>query len=233
MASLSDKLSQIFQGIRQVQAYGMEKHEQDRAGEAIDQVKKLNIKAVQIGNLSTPVNEILVGIIFFAIIAYGGYQVKDGTMTAGQLISFLGAFIMAYEPMKKLAKLNNIIQTGLGAAERVFEMLDRPSTIQSPKRGKKWTQKTPNIIFNAVNFHYEDGEEQALSDLSFIAKSGKVTALVGPSGGGKSTIMNMIPRFYDPQSGAVTIGGEDITKLNLKFLRENISPRLTRHHDLR
>lgn len=223
MADLSDKLSQIFQGIRQVQAYGMEEYEKNRAQKMINNVKNLNIKSVRVGTLSTPVNEILVGFIFFGIITYGGYQVNDGTMTAGQLISFLGAFIMAYEPMKKLAKLNNILQTGLGAAERVFAMLDQTPLIISPKRGKKWTQKKPEITFDNVSFQYETAETSALNAVSFTAKAGKVTALVGPSGGGKSTIMNMIPRFYDTASGEIRIGDVPINKLDLPFLRTNIA----------
>ena len=118
MALLSDRLSQIFQGIRQVMAYGMQDHESRRAGDAIENVKRLNIKSVRISNMSTPVNEILIGLVACGIIIYGGYEVAEGRMSAGQLISFLAAFTMAYEPMKKLAKLNNVIQMGLGAAER-------------------------------------------------------------------------------------------------------------------
>ena len=193
MADLSDKLSQIFQGIRQVQAYGMEGQEEDHTASAIDRVRKLNIKSVQIGNLSTPVNEILVGIIFFGIITYGGYQVRDGMMSAGELISFLGAFIMAYEPMKKLAKLNNIMQTGLGAGERVFDMLDTVPTIVEPQDGKQWdVHHKPDVVFDDVSFAYETGDdERALSGVSFVAKSGTVTALVGASGSGKTTAMAM------------------------------------------
>lgn len=223
MADLTDKLSQIFQGIRQVQAYGMEEHEKTRAAQSIDQVRKLNIKSVQIGNLSTPVNEILAGLIFFSIITYGGYQVKEGIMTTGQLISFLGAFIMAQEPLKRLAKLNNVVQTGLGASERVFEMMDLVPSITPPKRGQKWKDKTPDVTFKDVTFTYETGEDKALHGVSFTAKSGKVTALVGPSGSGKSTIMNMIPRFYDPSGGTVSIGKIDVKKLDLPFLRNNIA----------
>lgn len=223
MADLSDRLSQIFHGIRQVQAYGMEEYERANAGKAIDRVKKLNIKAVQIGNLSTPVNEVLVGIIFFAIITYGGYEIKDSAMTSGQLISFLGAFIMAYEPMKKLAKLNNILQTGLGAAERVFDMLETKATITNPPNGTQWKTKTPNIIFKDVSFSYQDTDEVALKNIAFTAKHGTVTALVGPSGGGKSTILNLIPRFYDPDAGAIKIANQDIKECDLSFLRSQIA----------
>ena len=225
MADLSDKLSQIFQGIRQVQAYGMESQEEEHTSAAIDRVRKLNVKSVQVGNLSTPVNEILVGIIFFGIITYGGYQVRDGMMSAGELISFLGAFIMAYEPMKKLAKLNNIMQTGLGAGERVFEMLDTVPAIVGPENGKVWEQgHKPDVVFDDVSFAYETGEdERALSGVSFTAKPGTVTALVGASGSGKTTIINLIPRFYDCIGGAVRVGGIDVKDIDLAFLRQNIA----------
>jgi len=120
VAVLSDKLSKVFQGIRVVKAYGMEEHERERAAVSIMAVRKMNIKAVRVGQLSTPVNEVLVGIILFGVIIYGGFQAAEGEMTAGQLGAFLTAFIMAYEPMKKLARLNNAIQMGLGATERIF-----------------------------------------------------------------------------------------------------------------
>ena len=223
MADLSDRLSQIFQGIRQVKAYGMENHEITRAGGMIDQVKRLNIKAVRIGNLSTPVNEIMVGIIFFGIITYGGHHVREGTMTAGELISFLGAFIMAYEPMKKLAKLNNILQTGLGAAERVFDMLDQNPSILSPAQTKPFKRKRLDIAFENVTFRYPESDTDALQDVSFSAKPGKIIALVGPSGGGKSSIMNLIPRFYDVTTGAIKVAGTDIRDLSLQDLRGNIA----------
>ena len=224
MADLSDKLSQIFQGIRQVQAYGMEDREAAHTAQAIDRVRKLNIKAVQVGTLSTPVNEILVGIIFFGIITYGGYQVKDGAMSAGELISFLGAFIMAYEPMKKLAKLNNIMQTGLGSAERVFEMLDRQPAIINPDQGQVWADgDKPSVVFEDVHFAYAQSDDMALDGISFEASPGSVTALVGASGSGKSTIINLIPRFYDAQGGQVRVGGQDIKGLDLPFLRQHIA----------
>ena len=223
LGSLSDRLSQIFHGIRQVQAYGMEDFERQRAGEAIDTVKKLNIKSVRIGNLSTPVNEILVGIVFFGIILYGGYEAAEGRMTAGQLGAFLAAFTLAYEPMKKLAKLNNTMQTGLGAAERVFAMIDLPPTIQNAADAVTFSNKAPDIEFKNVQFQYEETDLKALDKISFVASSGKVTALVGPSGGGKSTVMNLIPRFYDVQDGDVEIGGQAIKNLSLVSLRQHIA----------
>lgn len=221
--NLTDRLSQIFQGVRQVQAYGMEKAETERGAKVIERVRDLNIKSVKIGNLSTPVNETLIGIVAGGIIVYGGYQISAGVMTTGQLISFLTAFTMAYEPMKKLAKLNNALQMGLGATERVFQMLDTAPGIEDKLNAKTLKVANPDIKFESVSFSYNGAEEKALHDISFVTKPGKVTALVGPSGGGKTTIINLIPRFYDAQSGAVCIGGEDVRDLSLSSLREHIA----------
>ncbi len=223
MAGLSGILSQIFQGIRQVKAYGMEEYEKDRAGQVIDRVKKLNIKSVRIANMSAPVNETLVGAVLMGVIVYGGYQTSSGTMTAGQLAAFLAAFMMAYEPMKKLARLNNTMQMGLGAAERVFALLDTPAHIQNRPGAQILDVKTPEIAFDNVEFKYEETLDKALNKINFIASAGKVTALVGPSGSGKSTVMNLIPRFYDVQGGAVRIDGQDVRNLTLESLRAHMA----------
>lgn len=228
--SLSAVLTQIFQGVRQVKAYGMEGFESERSGEVIDKVKEINIKSVQVGTLSTPFNETLVGLAVMGVIAYGGWQVLEGVQTVGSLMSFIGAFALAYEPMKKLARLNNTIQMGLGAAERVFDMLDRRPEIADRSDAETLNVTQPEIRFDAVSFHYgvpaSEGDAaiiRALDHVSFKAPAGKVTALVGPSGGGKSTIINMIPRFYDPQAGAVMIDGRDIRDFTLKSLRDHIA----------
>lgn len=222
--NLTDRLSQIFQGVRQVKAYNKEHFERERAGELINRVKKLNIKSARVGNLSTPVNEILVGIVAAGIITYGGYQVVEGSMTTGQLGAFLAAFIMAYEPMKKLAKLNNALQMGLGAAERVFDMLSIKPKIRNKRGAKDLITKKPAITFDKVSFQYESEKNiKALNNVSFKAESGKVTALVGPSGGGKSTIINLIPRFYDVTEGRVQIGSQNVKDIKLESLRKNIA----------
>lgn len=223
MASLSDILSQIFQGIRQVKAYGMEGYEMQRAGKAIDLVRKLNVKSAQIGNLSTPVNEVMVGLVLMGIIGYGGYQALNDQMTAGQLASFLAAFIMAYEPMKRLAKLNNTLQTGLGASERVFTLMDRDIGIKEKPEAQILIAPHPEIRFSDVEFKYEDSDAKALNSISFVASPGKVLALVGPSGGGKSTIINLIPRFYDVMGGKIEINGHDIRDVSLSSLRQHIA----------
>lgn len=223
VANLSDHLAKIFQGIRVVKAYGREEYENERAAESIMIVRKMNIKAVRVGALSTPVNEIMVGLVLFGIIVYGGFQASQGQMTPGQLGAFLTAFIMAYEPMKKLAQLNNSIQTGLGAAERIFQIIDQKSAITQSENPKRLKAPKPEITFQNVSFQYDETDIKALHDISFTAQNGKVTALVGASGSGKTTIINLIPRFYDVTEGTIEIDGQNIRDLTLDSLRHHIS----------
>ncbi len=223
LGGLSDLLSQAFQGIRLVKAYRMEEYEVNKVSVAIHKVRDLNIKSIKVATLSTPVNDILVGMVFAAIIAYGGYEVMAGRTTAGNLASFIAAFTLAYEPMKKLARLNNTLQIGLGATERVFEMLDRKSPIQDKENPLTLDAGALDITLKDVEFSYDDTDSKAVSGVSFTAKAGQVTALVGASGSGKSTIMNLIPRFYDVRCGAVMVGGHDVRDLSRGSLRDNIA----------
>lgn len=223
MGGLSDLLSQSFQGIRVVKAYGMEDYEILKIGTAINKVRDLNIKSVRLSTLSTPVNEVIVGLIFAGIIIYGGYGVMQGHTSAGELGSFLAAFIMAYEPMKKLARLNNSLQVGLGASERVFAVLDDRPSIKNSIDAQDIKLSAPSVHFENVGFVYDGADIPALDDISFEAEAGKVTALVGVSGGGKSTIMNLIPRFYDVSEGAIKISGHDVRDITMQSLRDHIA----------
>ena len=222
-ANLSDRLSQIFQGIRLVKAYGMENHERETTGKFIGRVRGLIMKAVRIANLSTPVNETLVGIVVLGIIVYGGYQVAAGESTAGQLMSFITAFTMAYEPMKKLARLNNSLQMGMGAAERIFDMMDIKAEVQDIYDAKDVQLHQPEIIFDQVQYQYDDDEKKALNGVSISLPAGQVTALVGRSGSGKTTIMNLIPRFFDTTAGQIYVDGIPINEISLASLRKNIA----------
>lgn len=223
IGALADQLSQIFQGIRQVKAYGMEEYESRRAELAIRRVRGLIMKSVRIGTMSTPINEALVGLALCGMIVYGGYQIADGQTTIGSLISFITAFSLAYEPIKRLAKLNNTLQTGLGAADRVFEMMDMAPAIIAKPDARILPRIVPSIHFGNVSFAYPNADRKALSNVSFDVPAGQVVALVGPSGGGKSTIMNMIPRFYDVAEGRIQIDGIDVRDLTLESLRGNIA----------
>ena len=222
-AGLSDRLSQIFQGVRLVKAYGMENHERAIAEKTIYRVRSLVLKSVRVSNLSTPVNETLVGLVVFGIIVYGGYQVAAGESTAGQLLSFITAFSLAYEPMKKLARLNNTLQMGLGAAERVFDMIDKEVMIKDKENAKHVTLNKPQIKLQNVHFRYDEDDHRALKDVSITMPSGQVTALVGRSGSGKTTIMNLIPRFFDVTDGQVLIDNINVQDINKSSLRSNMA----------
>ncbi len=223
ISHMTSGLAQTFQAIRQVRAFGREKFEEKRALQTLVKVRDLNIKNTKTSNLSTPINDVLVGVILFGIISYGGFQVVKGTSSAGDIMSFIAAFLMAYEPMKKLAKLNNNVNVGLGAADRVMQVMDTPVGIEKNKRAPALkTKKAMDVEFSGISFAYDDGET-VLNDVSIIAKAGQVTALVGPSGGGKTTILNMIPRFFDPVGGSVFINDQNTQKVSLKSLRENIA----------
>lgn len=222
-AHLMGVLTQIFQGVRQVQAYGMEEHEKIKAGQAVNAVRDLNIKSVRIGNLSTPINETMVGLVTFAVIVYGGHRIAAGLLTPGELISFIAAFGLAYEPMKKLAKLNNSLQLGVGAAERVLDMMAQKPHILSAPNAVELSCTKPTITFDHITFSYEGQETPALNDISFEAHAGQVTALVGASGSGKSTLLNLLLRFYDPQQGKILIDGQSIQNLTIPSLRRHMA----------
>lgn len=223
-ANLMGVLSQIFQGIRQVQAYGMEEREKRRASDAVMRVRNLNIKAVRIGNLSTPINEVLVGLVVFGVVVYGGYRIAEGELTPGGLISFIAAFSLSYEPMKKLAKLNNSLQLGMGAAERVQDMMSQTTGIIEKVDALPLQVKAPSITLDHVSFWYNnDDEVQALNQAVIEVEAGKVTALVGASGSGKTTVLSLVLRFYDPQLGRVLIDGVDIRDVTLASLRRQIA----------
>lgn len=224
LSVLTDKLGQTFQGVRQVKVNNKEYFETIRMGEVIDHMKRLNKKSVRVGNLTTPVNDLFVGLILFALVSYGGFAVMDQSMTPGALVTFIAAFLLAYEPMKKLSKLHVQLNTGLGAADRIFDALDTKSKVTDKKSAKALVlDSSPSIKFSNVVFAYEGEKSKALNGVSFTAAKNKKIALVGPSGGGKSTILNMIPRFFDPQKGGIEINGQDISKVTLRSLRDHIA----------
>jgi ATP-binding cassette, subfamily B, bacterial MsbA len=223
--TLTETLSQILQGIRLVKAYGQEKFEQERGERTITKVRSLIVKSVRLGSLSTPINETLVAIIIFGLVVYGGTRVFDDAMSPGDLMAFITAFILAYEPMKKLAKLNNSLQMGMGAAERVFEMIDLPVHVRTLEGSKTENVKTAEFDFEDVSFGYEEDEAlvEVVQGMSCHIPAGKMTALVGPSGAGKSTVMNLLLRFYDVKSGVIKLNGTDIREWDLGHLRQQMA----------
>jgi subfamily B ATP-binding cassette protein MsbA len=219
---LTTLLDETFQGVRYVKAYAMEAYEKLRAGQAIEAVFRLNYKGARTRSLLHPIMEVLGGLAIVAVLLYGGHQVIAGTKAPGSFFAFITALLLAYEPVKRLAKLNANLQEGLAAAVRVFALLDREPEIRNAPGAAPLSIKGGSIGFEGVTFSY-DAASPALHDVSLEVPAGKTVALVGPSGAGKSTIMNLIPRFYDVDAGRVTIDGQDLRGLTLQSLRAQIA----------
>jgi subfamily B ATP-binding cassette protein MsbA len=219
---LTTLLDEAFQGIRHVKAYVMERYESKRADEAIEEVFRLNQKSARVSNIIHPVMEALGGFAIAAVILYGGSEVIGGDRDAGSLFTFIFALLLAYEPLKRLSKLNAMLQNGLAAAQRIFALLDQAPEIVDAPDAKPLRITGGSVRFETVHFSY-DGAKAALHGVSLEAPAGKTVALVGPSGAGKSTILNLIPRFYDPESGRVSIDGQDLRGVTLDSLRSAIA----------
>jgi len=222
LARFSGLLQQTFQGVRQVKANNMQAYEIRRANQAVTRLYDLNISGYRLGALTLPLTEILSGVAICAVLLYGGYQVMRGANTPGALFAFITAFILAYDPMKKLARVSQQTQTGLAAAERVFAVLDRPVGILDAPAAVPLAAGDAKIAFENVRFRYPDGT-LALDGVNLRADAGRMVALVGPSGAGKSSILNLILRFYEAESGQVVINGQDVRGVQLQSLRDHIA----------
>jgi subfamily B ATP-binding cassette protein MsbA len=216
-------LDQTFQGARHVKAYGMEKYEEGRAGLLIERVVKLINRATRIRSAASPLMETLGGVAVAIVILYGGHQVIEGVRTPGTFFSFVTALLLAYQPMKNLAGLNANLQEGLAAAQRVFSILDIEPTIQDAPGAKPLVIRGGEIRFTGVRFAYDGGGQPALAGIDLTVPAGKTVALVGASGTGKSTILNLIPRFYDVSAGQIAIDGQDLRGVTLGSLRAAIA----------
>jgi len=222
MAELTTLLSQTFQGARHVKAYGMEAYETARAARLVDRVSELMMKAARIRSAGHPIMETLGGIAIVAVILYGGWQVIEGARTTGAFFSFVTALLLAYEPMKRLTQLNAGLQEGLAAAERVYQVLDEPPKIVDRPGAKPLSISGGAIRFEDVRFAYRP-DKPALDGVTLDIPAGKTVALVGPSGGGKSTILNLIPRFFDADSGRIAVDGQDVRDVMLASLRNSVA----------
>ena len=219
---LTTLLDETFQGARHVKAYTMEEQETLRATGAIEKIFVLTRKAARVQAISRPLMETLGGIALALAILYGGSQVIEGSMTTGELASFLAALLAAYKPMKNIANLNATLQQGLAAAQRVFTILDLRPQISDLDSARPFTKIHGDITFENVHFRYT-AKGTALQGIDLDIAAGKTVALVGPSGAGKSTILNLIPRFYDTQTGTVRIDGHDVRDVTLESLRAGIA----------
>tara|TARA_B100000945_G_C20416560_1_gene615459 strand:+ start:333 stop:2075 length:1743 start_codon:yes stop_codon:yes gene_type:complete len=216
-------LNEILRGYKIIKIYQRENAEIERAGSAIKDMTEKEIKIGKIMIRATPVMEILLGFIIAAFIYLSGFLISNGEIGINNFFSFLAAMMLAYQPVRSLATLNMSIYQGAAALERIFDLMDRKNLIQSDINAPQLVTKSSNINFEKVSFKYKKSNDRAVKELNFTAEGGKVTALVGHSGAGKSTIINLIPRFYQPQSGEIFIDDQNIKKVSLKSLRDKIA----------
>ncbi|MFD2264095.1 ABC transporter ATP-binding protein [Lacibacterium aquatile] len=215
-------LEQVFQGVRHVKAYAMEEYEAQRADKLIDRLRSLIARAGRVRSIASPIMEMMGGLAIVTVIVYGGAQVVEGTRTPGSFFSFITAVLLAYEPAKRLANLNVILQEGMAAADRVFALLDEQARITSHPGASELRVSAGEIRFQDVTFQYATQPRPALADFSLTIAPGSKVALVGASGSGKTTALNLIPRFFDVASGTITIDGQDIRTVAIDSLRANI-----------
>jgi subfamily B ATP-binding cassette protein MsbA len=218
MAQFTTLLDEGFTGIRHVKAYGMEQYESARADAVVNRLFKLNFRAARVRTASEPILEFLAGLAIVAVLLYGGWQVIHGGRTPGTFFAFIGALLLAYEPVRKLAKLNANLQDALPAAERVFAVFDLEAKIKDRADAVPLAVTSGAVRLESVSFSYRQGAT-ALREIALDVPAGKTVALVGPSGAGKSTVLNLIPRFYDADAGRVLIDGQDVRAVTLASLR--------------
>ena len=223
IGSFASLLSQIFQSARYVKAYTMQKYEKKRAKKIVEDLFNLIYKSVRIRSRTRPILESLGGIAIALVIFYGGSKVISGATTPGTFFSFITALLMAYQPLKRLANFNVNIQDGLAAAVRIFQLLDQKPEITDSPNAKEYVLKKGEIEFKKVRFSYGSKTSHALNNINLKIRGGKTIALVGKTGAGKSTILNLIPRFYDTINGEIIIDKKNIKDYKINSLRKKIA----------
>ncbi len=218
-SDLTSKLSEIFNNIEMIQAHRSHSHEMEKFSKDNQHIFDLNMKATKTNQLTSPLMETVGALAAAIIILTGGKEVINGVMSVGSFFSFLTALFMLYTPLKSVSQLYNQIQDAVAASSRIYQILDRDSMINSGK--KSCIDKIKSVEFKSVYLNYDDKE--ALKDINFKATQGKKTAFIGNSGGGKSSIINLILRFYDPTKGAILFNDIDIKEFDLDTLRSKIA----------
>ena len=220
MAYISTFLQETIFGHRVVKAFNMEAYENKRFAGANEQYFKYLMRRVTIRALSTPVMEWLAYLGIGSFIWVGGYSVITGRMTVGEFFSFLTAMALLYDPMRGLSKVNLLIQEGIAAAQRIFAILDLKPEVTDAPDAQILPPFSRQIEYRNISFRYDD--EMVLNRINFKVKHGEKVALVGSSGAGKTTVINLLPRFYDVAKGKILIDGMDIRHATLKSLRDQI-----------
>jgi subfamily B ATP-binding cassette protein MsbA len=220
MGDISVILHETISGNRIVKAFGMEEYEKERFNRENIRYFRYLMKSVMVRALSSPMMEFLGGIAIVFVILYGGYRVIQGVSTPGEFFSFLGALLLLYEPLKRLSRVNNVVQEGIAAATRIYDVLDTSPGIQDEPDAIHLPPIQRELELRNVQFRYEN--EPVLKDINLKVSAGEVIAIVGVSGAGKSTLVDLIPRFYEVSDGAVFIDGINVRNVTTDSLRNQI-----------
>ena len=220
---LTTYLVELFKNHKLIKIFQKEIYEKDRADKYLSQLKEKNQKIQTVFVRLSPIMEILTGIMIAILIFYSGKLMSRGELDINNFFSFLAAMMLAYQPVRSLSTLNMVLNQGLSAASRILPIIDQENIIQDAPDATPISIKTSKIKFENINFSYEVDEGYALKSINLEFEGGKMTSLVGHSGSGKSTILNLIPRFYDPQSGDILIDEHSIYKATIRSIRNEIS----------
>ncbi len=220
---LATLLSENLDGTRVVKAYQQEEREIQKVSLSIYKRMHLIIKGIKTRAAASPFSEFLAGFGIAAALYYAGVRGIQGELALNEFVSFLGAMMLSFQPLKRLSAISTSIQDGFAAAVRIFNLMDQESYIKEADNAKQLAITKGKVEFKDVSLSYENDKNLALNSISFIIEPGKTTALVGPSGAGKSSCLNLIPRFYDPSNGSIEIDEQNIKHLTLDSLRSCIS----------
>jgi subfamily B ATP-binding cassette protein MsbA len=222
-SALSSAIMESLDGVRVVKIENREAYEEARVDEVVRRRQSHLTKGANARAYAAPATELLMTLITAAVIAYAGWRSEHGHMTVGAFVAFMGALGMASQSLRQLANLQTVFAEGMSAARRLFAALDVEPEVREEAGAHLLPKGEATIRFEHVGFAYGPAGAPTLSDVSFEVRRGETVALVGPSGGGKSTILNLIPRFYDPTSGRVLVDGHDLRHVTLTSLRDQIA----------
>jgi ATP-binding cassette, subfamily B, bacterial MsbA len=216
-------LSEILKGAKMIKIYQKEKIENEKANKVINELVERNIKIGKILVRATPIMETLTGFMIAGFIFFSGKLIASGNLEVNQFFSFLAAMMLAYQPIRSLATINMAAYSGAAAFKRISQVIDKEVKVLENINNPDLLIKNSTIEFKDIFFKYETVEAQAIENINLKIPGNTMSAFVGHSGAGKSTIINLLPRFYDPQKGTITIDGQNIKNVSLKSLRKNIS----------
>ncbi len=221
--NLASFLTEIFKGSKIIRIYQKEIEENKKAKQVIDDLVEKNIKIGSVMIRATPIMEALTGFMIAGFIIFSGKLIASGELGVNNFFSFLAAMMLAYQPIRTLATINMAAYQGAAAFKRISDIIDKDIKIKELVNSPKLVLKNSDIKFNDIEFKYDSTDEKAIKSISFNIKGNTMTAFVGHSGAGKSTIINLLPRFYDPQKGSIEIDSQNIKNVSLYSLRKNLS----------